>query len=140
MINTEFLEKCLHSLERAFFLLQQTNKDDIDYNIYRSALIKEFELSLEQSGKLLKYLLKKYFAKSSEINTLTFKEIFKYSAKFNLISEDEVERWFEYRDNRNETTHEYGKNLAEQAIKFMPNFIQDLRNIIEIVKKYDTKI
>jgi hypothetical protein len=102
-------------------------------------MLKEFELSLEQSGKLLKYLLKSYFAKSKDVNTLTFKGIFKYCAKFNLLNENEVERWCKYRDNRNETAHEYGKDLAEEAILFMPEFIDGVGNIITIVKKYDTQ-
>lgn len=139
MINIEYLNKCIISLERAYQLLSQTEKNNIDYEIYRSATIKEFELCLEQSGKLLKVLLKKYFSKSSEVNTLTFKGIFKYGAKFNLLDEEEVERWCEYRDNRNGTTHEYGVNLAEKAILFIPEFIIDVKNIVKIIEENDIK-
>jgi nucleotidyltransferase substrate binding protein (TIGR01987 family) len=139
MINTDFLTKCINSLNRAYSLLCDANKESVDYDVYRSAVIKEFELSLEQSGKLLKYLLKSYFAKSSEVNKLTFKEIFKFGAKFGLIAENEVERWCEYRDNRNETTHEYGASLANKAILFMPNFIKDVESLLEVIKNNDIK-
>lgn len=138
MINTEYLNKCVNALERAFSLLENT-KVGVDYDIYRSAVIKEFEISLEQSGKLLKYLLKTYFSKSKEVNRLTFKEIFKYSAKFDLLSEDEVERWCQYRDSRNDTAHEYGEYLAEKVLPLMPKFIIDVKKIIEIVNNNDSK-
>jgi nucleotidyltransferase substrate binding protein (TIGR01987 family) len=114
MINTDYLTRCVNALERAFSLLENT-KVGIDYDIYKSAVIKEFEISLEQSGKLLKYLLKSYFSKSSNINRLTFKEIFKHAAKFNLLTEDETQRWCEYRDSRNDTAHEYGQYLAKKS-------------------------
>ncbi|MDC9715136.1 MAG: nucleotidyltransferase substrate binding protein, partial [Gammaproteobacteria bacterium] len=70
---------------------------------------------------------------------LTFKEIFKYSAKFDLLSEDEVERWCQYRDSRNDTAHEYGEYLAEKVLPLMPKFIIDVKKIIEIVNNNDSK-
>lgn len=138
MINTDYLTKCLNALERAFMLLDKVT-DKVDYDVYRSAVIKEFEISLEQSGKLLKFLLKTYFAKSSEVNKLTFKEIFKYSAKFDLLTEDEVERWCQYRDSRNDTAHEYGEYLAEEVLPLMPKFIIDAKKVVEVVNSNDVK-
>jgi nucleotidyltransferase substrate binding protein (TIGR01987 family) len=138
MINTDYLTRCVIALERGFFLLEGT-KAGVDYDIYRSAVIKEFEISLEQSGKLLKYLLKSYFAKSNEVNKLTFKEIFKYGAKFDLLTENEVQRWCQYRDSRNDTAHEYGQYLAEEVLPLIPKFIIDAKKIIEIVKNNEFK-
>ena len=53
-INTTFLEKCILALETVLQLLQKTKKDSLEYEIYRASTIKEFEIILEQSGKLLK--------------------------------------------------------------------------------------
>jgi hypothetical protein len=94
---------------------------------------------LEQSGKLLKYLLKSYFSKSSNVNRLTFKEIFKHAAKFNLLTKDETQRWCEYRDSRNDTTHEYGQYLAEKVLLLLPKFIIDVKKIVKIVNDNDSK-
>ncbi len=57
-INTDFLERCVKTLEKAYKMLLLAKPDDIelDYDMYRSAVIKEFEVILEQSGKLLKKL------------------------------------------------------------------------------------
>ena len=58
MIDTAFLQRCLLTLEKALNLLQTAAPDSIDYDMYRSACVKEFEIILEQSGKLLKKALR----------------------------------------------------------------------------------
>ncbi|MEN8219100.1 MAG: hypothetical protein ABFS56_22570 [Pseudomonadota bacterium] len=34
---------------------------------------------------------------------------------------DTCERWFEYRDNRNNTAHDYGEHFAESTLKLFPS-------------------
>lgn len=36
-----------------------------------------------------------------------------------------VERWFTYRDNRNNTAHDYGEGFAKQTLVLLPSFIAD---------------
>lgn len=56
-INTEYLEKNITVLEKSYEMLQQATEGTIDYELYRNSLIKGFEMSLEQSGKLLKNMI-----------------------------------------------------------------------------------
>ena len=51
-IDTSFLQRCVKTLERSLELLNSSDKDSIEYDMYRSASVKEFEIILEQSGKL----------------------------------------------------------------------------------------
>ncbi len=51
-INTEFLVRCIQTLETAFEQLQQQETDSIAYAICRAACVKEFEIILEQRGNL----------------------------------------------------------------------------------------
>lgn len=49
-IDTTFLRRCIASLERAVEGIErQEDRDDLMYDIYRAACVKEFELVLEQS-------------------------------------------------------------------------------------------
>ena len=48
-IDTTYLERCIATLNKALTLLNKANPEDIDYDMYRSASIKEFEIILEQS-------------------------------------------------------------------------------------------
>lgn len=60
-IDTAYFERCIQTLEMAYKLLLTANPDKIDYDLYHSACIKEFEIILEQAGKLLRKSLKPYF-------------------------------------------------------------------------------
>lgn len=62
-IDTAFLRRCIRTLERA---LEEIGKhgsaDDIFCDIHRAACVKEFELTLERSVKLLRKRLAPFFA------------------------------------------------------------------------------
>ena len=132
-INTDFLTRCIDTLESAFEQLQQYEPSDTFYDIFRAASVKEFEIVLEQSGSLLKKRLRPYFASNREADRLTFKNAFRRAAKHGLISVEVCERWFAYRDNRNDTAHDYGEKFAETTLKLLPDFIADARELAGII-------
>ena len=132
-IDTTYLNKCNLALERAYGRLGNYQTSDIEYEIYRSAVIKEFEIILEQSGKLLKKALRPYFHSNRAVDKLMFKDIFREAGLHGLLSIDEVERWLEYRDNRNSTAHDYGEFLANETLVLMKQFIVDSRRLIEVI-------
>jgi len=134
-LDTYYYLRCIKTLEQAFIALKQQTDESISYDIYRAACVKEFELILEQTGKLLKKKLKPYFATSKQLDSLYFKDIFRYAAKHSLIELDMVERWFIYRDNGNDTAHNYGAGFAEQTLILLPDFIQDAYYIEKIICK-----
>lgn len=138
-IDTVYYERCISTLEKAFMLLQKANPENIDYDMYRSACIKEFEIILEQSGKLLRKVLKPYFHSSKAVDTLYFKDIFRHAVLRNIITDEACERWLKYRDNRNNTAHDYGVKFAQEALEFLPQFITDARNLAEAIKKHNDK-
>ena len=53
-INTEYLQKCLETLEKSYSMIKTAAEGTIDYEMYRNSLVKGFEMTLEQSGKLLR--------------------------------------------------------------------------------------
>ena len=132
-INTDFLTRCINTLESAFEQLQQHDPSDTFYDIFRAASVKEFEIVLEQSGSLLKKRMRPYFASNRQADRLTFKNAFRHAAKHDLISVEACERWFAYRDNRNDTAHDYGEKFAETTLKLLPEFIVDARNLARII-------
>ena len=128
-INTDFLIRCINTLESAFKELQQREPSDTFYDIFRAASVKEFEIVLEQSGSLLKKRLRPYLASNRHADRLTFKNAFRHAAKHDLISVEACERWFAYRDNRNDTAHDYGEAFAETTLTLLPEFIVDARDL-----------
>ena len=133
-INTDYFFRCIATLEQAHTELHRQPVDSTMYNIYRAACVKEFEIILEQTGKLLKKRLKPYFASSKLVDQITFKDIFRHAAKHSLITLEEAERWLQYRDNRNDTAHDYGEGCANQTLEILPQFIQDAYRIHTVIQ------
>ena len=103
--------------------------------MYCSASVKEYEIILEQCGKLLSKTLKPYYHSSKAVDQLYFKEVFKQAVLRSIITPELCERFLEYRDNRNNTAHDYGVNFAEETLKILPNFIMDALLLAKAIKQ-----
>ncbi|MBU2554483.1 MAG: nucleotidyltransferase substrate binding protein [Bacteroidetes bacterium] len=136
-IDVEYYIRCVKTLQHAFALLDTVDTDTIEYDMYRSACIKEYEIILEQSGKLLRKVLKPYFHSSKEVDRLYYKDLFRHAVLRSLITDETCERWLEYRDNRNHTAHDYGVNFAEETLALLPNFIADSFEFAEMIKVHN---
>lgn len=133
-IDTTFLRRCIASLERAAKELEGLDdSEDVLYDIYRAACVKEFELVLEQTGKLLRKRLAAYFASNRQADRLNFKDLFRHAAKHCLMDCEAVERWLGYRDNRNDTTHDYGEDFAEATLALLPAFVDDAKSLADMI-------
>lgn len=136
-ISTEYLERCITSLETGVELITQADPSDKLYDVYRSAVIKEFELTLEQSGKLLRRALLPYFSSKKKLDELVFVEYFKHAANHGMIDIDAAERWAVYRKNRNSTAHDYGLQFVEQTLPLLPSFVEDTRALLAVFRRID---
>lgn len=132
-LNTEHLDRCIQTLEGAVIRLKAEEENSIEYEIFRNASIKGFELTLETSGKLLKKALKPYFSSPGTVDQLVFKDVFRNASRHGLLSLEEVERWMTYRDNRNTTAHDDGKEFVEKTLKLLPQFIVDAKQLKQTI-------
>ncbi|GHT28972.1 nucleotidyltransferase [Planctomycetales bacterium] len=137
MIDTAFYQRCIETLETALAAYNEMPSTKIEYEVYRSACVKEFELIMEQSGKLLRKVLNPYLHSAAAVNRLPFKDLFRQAALRGLITEGECERWLTYRDNRNTTAHDNGVDFAVQTMELLPQFIIDAEHLKEI---FDGKV
>lgn len=134
-IDTTFLRRCIASLERAIEGIEEVGGgDDVMYDVFRAACVKEFELVLEQSGKLLRKRIAAFFASNRQADRLAFKDLFRHAAKHGLVDGATVERWLAYRDNRNDTAHDYGEEFAEATLKLLPAFVEDAKALVEAIE------
>ena len=65
------------------------------------------------------------------------KDLFRHAARHGLITPEAVERWFLYRDNRNDTAHDYGEGFAEATLKLLPGFIADAKTLADMIEETD---
>ncbi len=138
-LNTDHLDRCIKTLETSLCRLNASSQDSIDYDVFRNAVVKGFELTLETSGKLLKKALKPYFGSSRAVDALNYKDVFRHANKHTLLNEDAVHRWFLYRDNRNDTAHDYGVHFAETTLKLLPAFLSDANALKDVLDEQFSK-
>ena len=137
-IDTAFFRRCIDTLERSLEGIEEYREtDDFLHDVFRAACVKEFELVLEQSGKLLRKRLAEFFASNQQADRLGFKDLFRHAAKHGLIDTDAVERWLAYRDNRNDTTHNYGEDFAKATLRLLPAFVVDAKALAETIEAVD---
>lgn len=134
LISTEYLERCIEILEKSYKMIKTVEEGSIDYEMYRNSLVKSFEMTLEQSGKLLRKKLVPYFSSKKAVDTLSFKDLFRNALKISLIDEQMVNRWFMYRDNRNNTAHDYGRAFAEETLTLVEDFMKDVRELKKVIE------
>ncbi|MFA7405606.1 MAG: nucleotidyltransferase substrate binding protein [Pelobacteraceae bacterium] len=134
-LNTDHYSRCITTLETTLVRLNASDPEDIDYEIFRNAVVKGFELTLETAGKLLRKALKAYTGRPREVDALTYKDVLRHAAKHDLMTPEAVERWFSYRDNRNNTAHDYGVGFAEETLELLPRFIGDARALEVVLRE-----
>ncbi len=133
ILNTDHLARCIETLESPLLHLRAAEPDSIEYEVFRNAVIKGFELVLEVSGKLLRKALKAYGGSPRFVDELTYKDTLRHAVKHGLLEEEVVKRWFIYRDNRNETAHDYGIEFTEQTLKLLPQFLIDASELQKVL-------
>lgn len=86
-----------------------------------SGVIQHFEFTYELGWKFIKRWLSVNIGKS-EVEGLSRRGLFRLAKEFGLI--DSVDEWMLFHAARNETSHTYDENTAEEvfevSIKFLP--------------------
>jgi hypothetical protein len=132
IINTDHLARCIRTLESSMAMYGQAAPESIEEEVFRNAIIKGYELAQETTFKLLRRVLKEFGYGGKKLDATPVKEIFRLAATHGLMTLNEVERWFAYRDNRNSTAHDYGVGFAKETMALLPGFIADAK-ALEVV-------
>ncbi|RKZ39021.1 MAG: nucleotidyltransferase [Gammaproteobacteria bacterium] len=129
MLDLTSLEKALKSLERAIKRSQGVPDDEE----VRDSVIQRFEYTYELSWKMLKRQLEIDSQTPASIDAMGFKEMIREAAERSLINNPEA--WFEYRRQRNITSHAYDENKAAIVYKTALIFIQDVKALLQNLKQ-----
>lgn len=128
-LNTDHLKRCISTLESSLAFYQQAEVDSINQEVFRNAIIKGYELTQETAFKLIKRALKDFGHGGKKLDATPVKELLRLAATHGLMTLEEVERWFAYRDNRNSTAHDYGEGFAKETLTLLPAFIADVKTL-----------
>ena len=121
-------EKALISLQR---VLERSCTVPADEDI-RDACIQRFEYTYELAFKMLKRQLDQELPSREELDQLSFKEVIRVGAERGLIVVPE--RWFDYRDKRNITSHTYEEEKAREVYSVLSDFAADAADLLARLK------
>lgn len=127
-LDLSSFEKALASLERAITRTQAAPNDEE----LRDCVIQRFEYTYELSWKMLKRQLEQDVPNPAEIDTMGFKDLLREGAVRGLV--DNLEAWFEYRSQRNITSHTYNTEKANQVYQTALRFFVDAGTLLKRLK------
>ena len=96
-LNVRHIRETLATLEVALHAVERTAKSDALYDVFRLAVIKSFELTIELIAKLLRKSLRAYGGASRSVDTLSFNETIRFAGQTGMLDVDSVARWLVYR-------------------------------------------
>lgn len=134
-LNVHHLRRCIETLGYSLTLYRQAPAGDIQQEVFRNAIVKGFELTQEIAFKLLRKALKAYGHGGKKLETLFVKDLLRLAAVHDLMGLDSAERWFKYRDNRNDTAHDYGERFAGETLALIVPFLTDASRLAEILEQ-----
>ena len=124
-LNLDVLKDSLKTLKECYNDYS-AEKDRKIKDYIKDSCIKRFEYTYETSKKIMNKFLKKEYDKSEK--ELTINNIFREMYGLDLINN--FERWVDYREKRNFTSHEYNEKYTGSIIDIMPDFINDVEYLI----------
>jgi len=133
-LNTDHLQRCIETLRFSLVFYQRAEAGSVDQEVFRNAIVKGYELAQETAFKLLRKALKAFGHSSKTLNELPVKEVLRMAAVHGLMTVEQVERWFRYRDNRNNTAHDYGETFASETLVLIPDFLHDIAALVDVLK------
>lgn len=140
-LNVDHLRRCIATLEESLTLYQQESEGQADgdssirQEVFRNAIVKGFELTQEVVFKLLRKALKAYGHGGKKLESMFVKDLLRLAATHGLMDLETVERWFAYRENRNNTAHDYGVRFAEETLALIAPFLADARQLADLLEQ-----
>lgn len=131
------LRQALESLENTLRICQNRDWMDAQSEAVRNALIsgaiQNFEFTYELSWKMLKRQLENESPSPGEIDHLSFRDLLRVGGEKGLLTD--VGKWFEYRRQRNHTSHTYNAETAREVYRSSLDFYQDARALLTELEK-----
>lgn len=113
----------LKELESAFTRLQEAISQ-AESQLERDGAIQRFEFVFELTWKTLK----DYAEEKGRLDATSPKDAFRVAADLGLIEDPLV--WFEFLKKRNEASHLYSEEMADEVFTRIPDFIAAVQNLI----------
>ena len=128
MIDLTPFEKALNTLDEIILRYEKEKHD----NAIRDAVIQRFEYTYSLSIKMLTRFLQSQAIDLPD--TLTFNETIRKANQMGLLLSD-LEKWTDYRQKRNLTSHTYEETIANSVVGVVYDFQKDAKYLLNELKE-----
>ena len=118
----------------------QSNENDLIKGFIRDSCIQRFEYCYDLSAKMLRKHLMNIADTPSDVKEYSFQKLIRQAYDKGLLLHS-YDKWSEYRDSRNKTSHGYNKNMAISIVREIPHFYKELDHLLnKLIEYYENQV
>ena len=123
-IDLSSFEKAITALEDSLIIYNQYEGTDEKYEqVYKRSAIQAFVICYEMARNMLVRYLKE--SHDENFDQMSIRNIFRYGQKVGILSD--AEKWFKYKNSRDETSHTYDLEIAEKVFSMTSDFLEEAK-------------
>ena len=130
------LEKAINQLEISlrYANSEMAQQDSGLFEQLRNSVIQCFEFTYELSHKMLRRYIEEGAASTATLDIQSFQNLIRAGNEQNLLRSD-WRKWKAYRQARNESSHTYDLDKAEQVYLITPDFLLEAKYLYQELTK-----
>lgn len=128
-LDLTVLSRAIKSLKVALDEYQK----DTNNEFVRDSCIQRFEYTYDLSSKMIKRHLSHVAANPGEVQEMSFQTQIREAYTLGIL-QNSWDKWWEYRDNRNKTSHGYSEQKAIEIVESLPVFYQEAEYLLQQLK------
>ena len=135
-LELDSLKKAVAALERSLRVVNEQSAGEADLvETLRAGVVQNFEVAYEQTWKMMKRWLE-LNANPIEVDGVTRRQLFRLCHENRLI--DDVDVWMAFHKSRNETSHTYNAETADDVFSVAGDFLPAAQDVfLRIAQRND---
>ena len=135
-LELDSLKKAVAALERSLRVVNEQSAGEADLvETLRAGVVQNFEVAYEQTWKMMKRWLE-LNANPIEVDGVTRRQLFWLCHENRLI--DDVDVWMAFHKSRNETSHTYNAETADDVFSVAGDFLPAAQDVfLRIAERND---
>lgn len=101
---------------------------------FAAGVIQNFEFCYELAWKFMRRWLEQQEG-AERVSGVPRRELYRIAHKYGLI--DSVDRWMDYHEHRNLTSHTYSQVVATEVAHSAVEFLEDYRHLVNVLSKHN---
>ena len=135
ILDLSSLKKAINSLEKALNVAAPEKLEDMpedQQDVIKAGVIQNFEFTYELCWKFMKRWLEENVG-ATYVDGVTRRELFRLGAANKLIAD--VDQWMEYHNARNETSHTYDQDSADEIFQVAKTFFPAAKKFLDMLEE-----